>query len=75
MGRHGCRRMNEIRKYFTEFCGNNNMVIGGTLFQHKEIHELTWVSLGGRDKIQIDHIAINGKWKKSLPMCTSEARG
>lgn len=66
MGRHGCRRMNENGEFFTEFCGNNNLVIGGTLFQHKEIHKLTWVSPGGRDKIQIDHIAINGKWKRSL---------
>lgn len=44
MGRNGCGSMNENGEYFTEFCGNNNLVIGGTLFQHKEIHKLTWVS-------------------------------
>lgn len=66
IGRHGCRRINENGEYFAEFCGNNNLVIGGTLFQHKEIHELTCVPPGGRDKNQIDHIAINGKWKRSL---------
>ena len=53
-------------KSFTEFCGNNNLVVGGILFPHKDIHKLTWVSPGGRDENQIDHIAINGKWKKSL---------
>lgn len=61
MGRHGCGCMDENREYFTDFCGNNNLVISGTLFQHKEIHKLTWVSPGGRDINQIDHITINGK--------------
>lgn len=50
MGRHGCGSMNENREYFTEFCGNNNLVIRGTLFQHQEIYKLTWVSPRGRYK-------------------------
>lgn len=66
MGRHGCGSMNENGEYFTEFCRNNSLVIGGTLFQHQEIYKLTWVSPGGRDKNQINHIAINGKWKRSI---------
>lgn len=32
MGRHGRGSMNDNGEYFTEFCGNNNLVIGGTLF-------------------------------------------
>ena len=66
MGRYGCGNMNENGEKFAEFCGNNNLVYGGTLFPHRDIHKLTWVSPGGRDKNQIDHIAINGKWKRSL---------
>lgn len=27
---------------------------------------MTWVLPGGRDKNQIDHIVVNGKWKRSL---------
>ncbi|XP_062602942.1 craniofacial development protein 2-like [Saccostrea cucullata] len=66
MGKYGCGTMNENGEHLAEFCGNNNMVIGGTLFPHKDIHKLTWISPGGRDKNQIDHIVINGKWKRSL---------
>jgi hypothetical protein len=40
--------------------------MGGTIFPHREIHQLTWISPNGRDKNQIDHIIINGKWRRSL---------
>ncbi|XP_063442397.1 uncharacterized protein LOC134722706 [Mytilus trossulus] len=59
MGKHGCGIMNENEEHLVDFCGLNNRVIGGTLFRHKDVHKLTWVSPGGRDKNQIDHIAIN----------------
>ena len=42
------------------------MMIGGTLFPHPTTHKLTWVSPNRRDKNQIDHIAINGIWRRSL---------
>ena len=41
-------------------------MIGGTLFQHKTIHKLTWRSPDGRTESQIDHILVNGKWRRSL---------
>ncbi|XP_055588685.1 craniofacial development protein 2-like [Uranotaenia lowii] len=34
MGRHGLGQMSENGELFVEFCGNNNMVIGGSLFPH-----------------------------------------
>ncbi|CAM4528809.1 unnamed protein product [Lepidochelys kempii] len=66
MGKRGCATMNENRERLVDFCNMNNLVIGGTLFQHREIHKLTWCSSNGRDKNQIDHMMTNGKWRHSL---------
>jgi len=42
------------------------LVISGTLFPHPEIHKLAWCFPRGRDKNQIDHLMINGTWRRSL---------
>nr|XP_042717082.1 uncharacterized protein LOC122174765 [Chrysemys picta bellii] len=66
MGRHGCGTMNENGERLVDFCNMNDLIIGGTVFEHCEIHKLTWCSPNGRDKNQIDHIMISGKWRHSL---------
>lgn len=66
MGQQGCGRMNENGERLVEFCSTNNLVIGGTLFPHKDIHKLTWYSPNLRDKNQIDHFIINNTWRRSL---------
>lgn len=59
-------RRNDNRQQFAAVCLENGLVIGGTVFQHKTIHKLTWVSPDGRTCNQIDHIAINQKWRRSM---------
>ena len=66
MGRHGCGTINENGERLVEFFTTNDLVIGGTLFPHREIHKITWCSPNGRDRNQIDHLLINGKWRRSL---------
>jgi len=46
------------RGEISQFCQQNDLVIGGTLFAHKEIHKLTWTSPDSRTQNQIDHIII-----------------
>jgi len=74
MGKHGLGVRNDNGNRFIEFCGNNELVIGGTLFPHKECHKPTWTSPNGRIKNQIDHIAISKKWRSSL-LDTRNRRG
>jgi hypothetical protein len=47
---------------------NHGLMIGGTLYLHKESHKVTWVSPDpqGRIQNQIDHICISKDWRKSL---------
>jgi hypothetical protein len=60
MGKEGCGSKNENGERLLEFCTTYNLVIGGTLFPHKDIHKLTWHSPNGRDKNQIR--PHNDKW-------------
>ena len=50
----------------TTFCQENRLVIGGTIFEHKNIHRVTWCSPDGHTQNQIDHIIINNRWRGSL---------
>jgi endonuclease/exonuclease/phosphatase family metal-dependent hydrolase len=66
MGRYGMGARNENGEMFTDIFMNYNLVIGGSLFPHKNIHKATWVALNQRISNQIDHVAISKKWRSSL---------
>ena len=66
MGVHGMAEMNDNGVRFASFCLANEMIIGSTLFEHRDIHKYTWTSPCGKYRNQIDHIAINRKYKNSL---------
>ena len=64
--REGCGTINENGERLVEFCTNYDLVIGGTLFPHRDIHKMTWYSSNEREKNQIDHFMINGTWQRLL---------
>lgn len=66
MGKHGLGEINENGEMFVDLCAANQLVIGGSLFQHKRIHTATWISPDHRTENQIDHICITGKFRRSL---------
>ena len=66
MGKHGCGSIYGNGERLVDFCLNNNCIIGGTIFPHKNIHELTWKSPNGHTINQINHVIINKKWRRSL---------
>ena len=67
VGKHGLGSdRSDNGERFIEFCAANNMAITTTMFPHKDIHKYTWTSPDGRTRNQIDHIAVNGIFKRSV---------
>ena len=66
MGIHALGTMNENGERFADLCALNNMVIGGSIFQHKTIHKATWISPDKATENQIDHVCINKRFRRSL---------
>ena len=44
MGQHKLGEMNNSRERFTDLYALSNLVVGGSVFQHKMIHKATLVS-------------------------------
>ena len=55
MGQHGLGRMKENGEGLAAFCGNNDLVIRGSLFKHRGTHKITRTSPNARDQNQIYH--------------------
>ena len=76
MGKHRARaEMNENGERWVDFCQANELVIGGTLFPHKECHKRTWRSPHGVIVNQIDnpwHLAGDGGAHCRMFVCCVE---
>ena len=61
MGTHGYGYINNNGEILVELREETNLVIGGTLFKHIDIHKVRWSSSDYDIVTQIDHIIINQK--------------
>ena len=66
MGTQGFGCANNNGERLSDLCVESRLVIGGTLFMHRDIHKTTWRSPDQRTVSQIDHVIINQKWRGSL---------
>ncbi|GAB1600087.1 hypothetical protein Ahia01_000286200 [Argonauta hians] len=66
MGQHGVGCRNENGQIFLDFCADHNLVVGGTIFPHKEVHKTTWVSPDQKTCYQLNHICIRKQFRRSL---------
>jgi hypothetical protein len=66
MGRNCLGNRNENGEIFIDLCANYEMIIGGSLFPHKDIYKATWVAPNHHTSNQINHIAISKKWRRLL---------
>ena len=66
MGHHGIGETNDNGDRFADVCVLSNLVIGGSVSQHKMIHKETWVSPDLSTENQIDHVCIGRNFRRSL---------
>ncbi|CAH8471399.1 unnamed protein product [Schistosoma rodhaini] len=66
MGQYGLGGRNENGERFANLCAFNKLVIGGTIFPHKNIHKATWISPDHTTQNQIDHVCINKKFRRTM---------
>ena len=66
MGKHGLVQRNDNGERLCDMCDMNELAITGTLFPHKTIHKVTWVSPGGNTMNQIDHVLINRRFRNAV---------
>jgi len=74
MGKHRLGRMKENGEQFADFCAQNNLVIGGSVFEHRCIHKATRRSPDHVTENQIDHVCICWRLRRSLQGCESQKR-
>ncbi|XP_043062724.1 craniofacial development protein 2-like [Drosophila yakuba] len=66
IGQHKTGTRNDNGERLVELCQLFQLVIGGTIFPHKDVHNYSWTSPSGNTRNQIDHICISRKWRHSL---------
>lgn len=66
MGEQGLSECNNNGEMLCPICQENNLIIGGTIFMHKDIHKTTRDYQDGHTKNQIDHAIVNKRWRRSL---------
>ena len=65
-GKFGLRVQNEAGQRLTEFCQENALVIGNTLFQQHKRWLYTWTSPDGQHQNQTDYILCSWRWRNSI---------
>ncbi|XP_065561232.1 uncharacterized protein LOC136027707 [Artemia franciscana] len=66
MGHHGLGTTNGNGAQLVSCAMRSDLLIGGTLFQHKNIPKNTWAFPDGPVKNQIDYFLIHRRWQTSL---------
>ena len=65
-GKFGLGVQNKAGQRLTEFCQENALVIGNTLFQQHKKRLYTWTSPDGQYQNQIDYILCSQRWRSCI---------
>jgi hypothetical protein len=59
-------KCNDSSRRLVGFATSHGIMIGGTLFLHKDIHKATWKSPSGTHRNQLNHVLIDGRHQCNL---------
>ena len=65
-GKFGLGVQNKAGQRLKEFCQENALVTGNTLFQQHKRRLYTWTSPDGQHRNQIDYILCSQRWRSSI---------
>ena len=65
-GKFGLGVQNEAWQRLTEFCQENTLIIGNTLFQQHKRQLYTWTSADAQHQNQIGYILCSQRWRSSI---------
>ena len=66
IGPHAIDQLNENGRRLVEFCQNNDLIITNTFFQHKAVHQTSWMHPGNKKWHMLDYTLVNRKFRSSV---------
>ncbi|CAM4846531.1 unnamed protein product, partial [Rotaria magnacalcarata] len=63
IGPHTVDSTNENGKRLIDFCNINNLIVANTFFQHKPIHQTSWMHPGKKVWHMLDYTLVNRKFR------------
>ena len=66
IGPYATDQLNENGRRLTEFCQHNDLIITNTFFQHKTIHQASWMHPGNKKWHMLDYTLVNRKFRSSV---------
>jgi hypothetical protein len=66
IGPHTVDSTNENGKRLIDFCNLNNLIVTNTFFQHKPIHQTSWMHPGKKVWHMLDYTLVNKKFRSSV---------
>ena len=66
MGQHELGVMNDNEERLADLCALSKLVLGGSVFPHRRIHKVTWLSPDQSTENQVDHFCISKKFRRSV---------
>ncbi|VDP32931.1 unnamed protein product [Heligmosomoides polygyrus] len=66
LGRYGIGEENDNGVRLLTFAAANGLVIGNSIFQHKQKHQLTWRAPNGNESVLLDYVLVNRRFRTSI---------